>query len=106
MLNLNQISKTYGTQPILRNITFSVNPGGRLGLIGPNGCGKSTLMRARLTLAVLAAAGVNFLLLDEPNNHFDIPSRDRFEKALEIYSGTALIISHDRYFIKRFATDI
>jgi len=62
--------------------------------------------RARLALAVLVAQGSNFLLLDEPINHLDIPSRERFEQALASFEGTILAIVHDRYFIERFATDL
>jgi ATP-binding cassette subfamily F protein 3 len=60
--------------------------------------------RARLTLAVLVAQGCNLLLLDEPINHLDIPSRERFEQAMRAYEGTVLAVVHDRFFIKRFAT--
>jgi ATP-binding cassette subfamily F protein 3 len=60
--------------------------------------------RARLSLAVLVAQGSNFLLLDEPINHLDIPSRARFEQALAGFEGTVLVVVHDRYFIDRFAT--
>ena len=45
MLTAHNLSKAYGLSPILENITFSINAGERVGLIGPNGCGKSTLMR-------------------------------------------------------------
>lgn len=62
--------------------------------------------RARLSLALLVAQGCNFLLLDEPINHLDIPSRERFEQALQQFEGTVLAVVHDRYFIDRFATDI
>jgi ATP-binding cassette subfamily F protein 3 len=62
--------------------------------------------RARLELALLVARGCTFLLLDEPINHLDIPSRARFEQALAKYTGTVLAVIHDRYFIKQFATDI
>jgi ATP-binding cassette, subfamily F, member 3 len=62
--------------------------------------------RARLALAVLVAQGSNFLLLDEPINHLDIPSRERFEQALKMFEGTILAVVHDRYFIERFATDL
>ena len=62
--------------------------------------------RARLALAVLVAQGSNFLLLDEPINHLDIPSRERFEQALATFEGTILAVVHDRYFIERFATDL
>jgi ATP-binding cassette subfamily F protein 3 len=62
--------------------------------------------RARLELALLIARGCTFLLLDEPVNHLDIPSRARFEQALKSYEGTVLAVVHDRYFIERFATEV
>jgi ATP-binding cassette subfamily F protein 3 len=62
--------------------------------------------RSRLELALLIAKGCDFLLLDEPINHLDIPSRSRFEQALSQYPGTVLAVVHDRYFIQRFASAI
>jgi ATP-binding cassette subfamily F protein 3 len=62
--------------------------------------------RARLSLACLVAGGCNLLLLDEPINHLDIPSRARFEQALTNFEGTVLVVVHDRYFIDGFATAI
>lgn len=62
--------------------------------------------RARLSLACLVAQGCNFLILDEPINHLDIPSRTQFEKALSEFDGTILAVVHDRYFIEGFATQI
>jgi ATP-binding cassette subfamily F protein 3 len=62
--------------------------------------------RARLALALLVAQGCNFLLLDEPINHLDIPSRARFEQALTAFEGTVLAVVHDRYFIERFASGV
>jgi len=62
--------------------------------------------RARLALALLVAQGCNFLLLDEPINHLDIPSRSRFEEALAQFEGTTLAVVHDRYFIDSFATEL
>ena len=62
--------------------------------------------RARLQLALLVAEGCNFLLLDEPINHLDIPSRARFEEALGGFKGTILAVVHDRYFIERFASEV
>jgi ATP-binding cassette subfamily F protein 3 len=61
--------------------------------------------RSRLELALLVAQGCTFLVLDEPINHLDIPSRARFEQALARYTGTVLAVIHDRYFIDRFATE-
>ncbi len=62
--------------------------------------------RARLQLGLLVAQGCTFLLLDEPINHLDIPSRARFEEALSSFQGTVLAVVHDRYFIERFASEI
>ena len=62
--------------------------------------------RARLQLAILVAQGCTFLILDEPINHLDIPSRERFEEALENFNGTILAVVHDRNFIERFASDV
>lgn len=62
--------------------------------------------RARLELALLVAQGCTFLLLDEPINHLDIPSRSRFEQALNKFNGTVLAVVHDRYFIEQFATEV
>ena len=60
--------------------------------------------RARLVLARLVATGCNFLMLDEPVNHLDIPSRAKFEQAMRAFQGTVLAVVHDRYFIREFAT--
>lgn len=62
--------------------------------------------RSRLSLARLAVEGCNLLLLDEPVNHLDIPSRERFEQAIARFQGTVLAVVHDRYFIERLATAV
>ncbi len=62
--------------------------------------------RSRLSLACLVAQGYNFLLLDEPLNHLDIPSRARFEEALANFDGTILTVAHDRYFIENYASKL
>ena len=62
--------------------------------------------KSRLRLCMLMGADINFLILDEPTNHLDIASREWMEDALSDYEQTLLFVSHDRYFIKKFATRI
>jgi ATP-binding cassette subfamily F protein 3 len=62
--------------------------------------------RARLSLLKLMLSGANCLLLDEPTNHLDIVSKEVFEEALREFPGTALIVSHDRYFLNRIPSRI
>jgi ATP-binding cassette subfamily F protein 3 len=62
--------------------------------------------RTRLMLARLVAEGSTCLLLDEPINHLDIPSRAQFEQALSTFEGAVLAVVHDRYFIQRFAQQV
>lgn len=57
--------------------------------------------RSRLQLALLVLSGANFLLLDEPTNNLDIASAEVLEEALADFTGTVLVISHDRYFLDR-----
>ena len=49
---------------------------------------------------------LNFLILDEPTNHLDLASREWIEEAVEAFDGTLLFVSHDRYFVERFATRV
>ena len=62
--------------------------------------------RSRLKLCMLMGSDINLLVLDEPTNHLDIASREWIEDALEDYEQTLIFVSHDRYFIDRFATRI
>src|SRR3954454_359806 len=60
----------------------------------------------RLQLLLLMLRGANCLLLDEPTNHLDIESVEMLESALESFDGTAIFVSHDRYFLDRIADRI
>ena len=62
--------------------------------------------QSRLRLCMLMDAKINLLILDEPTNHLDIQSREWIEEAVEEYEGNLLFVSHDRYFIDRFADRI
>ena len=62
--------------------------------------------RSRLRLCILMGQKINLLVLDEPTNHLDIASREWIEAAVEGYEGVLLFVSHDRYFIDRFASRI
>ena len=62
--------------------------------------------RARLRLCMLMQDDVNMLILDEPTNHLDLASREWLEGMLEGFGGVILFVSHDRYFVSRFATRV
>ena len=62
--------------------------------------------QSRLRLCMLMDSKINLLILDEPTNHLDIQSREWIEEAVEEYEGNLLFVSHDRYFIDRFATRV
>ncbi|MBS5703036.1 MAG: ABC-F family ATP-binding cassette domain-containing protein [Butyricicoccus pullicaecorum] len=62
--------------------------------------------KSRLRLCELMYDPLNMLILDEPTNHLDLMSREWIEEAVEAFTGTLLFVSHDRYFVERFATRV
>ncbi len=62
--------------------------------------------QSRLRLCMLMDEKINLLILDEPTNHLDIASREWIEAAIEEFEGVLLFVSHDRYFIEKFAERI
>jgi ATPase subunit of ABC transporter with duplicated ATPase domains len=61
--------------------------------------------RTRASLALLMASGSNLLVLDEPTNHLDLPAIEQLEQALGTWSGTLLLVTHDRRFLDAVAID-
>ena len=185
VLKVNELSMSFEENSLFENISFSLEKGDRVGIIGANGTGKTTLFnlllermqaisgeikygtgvdigyydqeqssltpentaidelwnsfpqltqtqirntlalflfrgddvykninklsggeRGRVMLAKLMLAENNFLLLDEPTNHLDMASKEILEASLEDYSGTILVISHDRYFLNKIVNRI
>ncbi len=178
------VTKAFGDRTLFEDVSLNVTGGERIGLIGDNGTGKSTLLKllmgelppdtgmlkigpavrlaylpqiitfanpqrnildtmlfdegyepqearnrlgafkfsgedvfrpvsqlsggeqSRLRLCILMRDDINLLVLDEPTNHLDAASREWMEEALEEYGQALLFVSHDRYFISRFATRI
>ena len=62
--------------------------------------------QSRLRLCMLMDDKINLLVLDEPTNHLDISSREWIECAIDEFEGTLLFVSHDRYFVDKFATRV
>lgn len=62
--------------------------------------------RIRLRLAILLQQPINTLVFDEPTNHIDIPTKESLEEAIDSFDGTILAVSHDRFFINKFAEKV
>jgi ATP-binding cassette ChvD family protein len=189
VIEADKIGKSFGERVLFENLSFSLPPGGIVGVIGPNGAGKTTLFRImagqekpdtgairagntvqlayvdqsrdslnndktvweeishgqdimrvgtyetpsrayvgrfnfrgtdqqkkvgllsggernRVHLAKVLSAGGNLLLLDEPTNDLDVETLRALEEALLNFPGSAVVISHDRWFLDRIATHI
>ncbi|MEM9100184.1 MAG: ATP-binding cassette domain-containing protein, partial [Pseudomonadota bacterium] len=189
VIEVEGISKAYDDKLLIEDLSFSLPPGGIVGVIGPNGAGKSTLFRMltgqeqpdqgaitygdtvelayvdqsrdaldpektvweeisegldvlplgkaemnsraycgafnfkggdqqkkmkllsggernRVHMAKLLKSGGNVLLLDEPTNDLDVETLRALEDAIEAFSGCAVVISHDRFFLDRLCTHI
>ncbi len=179
------VCKGYGSMQLIKDLDYEMTVGQTVGIIGPNGVGKTTLLRmllgtetpdagtvrlfenlsvgyydqehrgldgdqsvmeavrearpevsetearsylalflfrgddvfkrvgdlsggeqSRVLLARLVWTNPQVLVLDEPTNHLDIPAREALEEALTLYSGSILMVSHDRYFLDRIATQL
>jgi len=180
VIRCEKASKAFGDLVLIRDLDFEMERGEKVGIIGPNGVGKTTLLRmllgqtpptsgtvrlfenltigyydqehrdldenltvleavrqirpsiseqearsflalflfrgdsvykrvgslsggeqSRVLLARLVWTSPQVLILDEPTNHLDIPAREALEEALQLFPGSILIVSHDRYFLDR-----
>jgi ATP-binding cassette, subfamily F, member 3 len=186
VVEVSDLAKSYGPKQVLQEVSFTIDRGDRIALVGVNGAGKSTLIRMlsgmeppssgtlrlghnvsaeyfaqdqykvldgdarmlddisntaprvsttelrsllgcflfsgddvfkplgvlsggernRYALARILVSPANFLLLDEPTNHLDLRAKDVLLEAIARFSGTVVMVSHDRYFIDRLASRI
>ena len=183
VLSLKNLSKAFGERTLFSDVALTVTGGERIALLGDNGTGKTTFLRAllgeiacegkikfgpsvkwaylpqvihfshpertlydtmlyekkctpqsardrlgaflfsgedvfktvgtlsggeqsRLRLCMLMDEKINLLILDEPTNHLDVASREWVECAIDEYEGTLIFVSHDRYFVDKFATRV
>jgi ATPase subunit of ABC transporter with duplicated ATPase domains len=105
LIQLRSVDKFYGGRAVLRGLEMKVNPGARLGLVGGNGAGKSTMLRILAGLEEVDGGeeirrrglGVAYL------PHLDAARRERLEALIRGFGGAVVIVSHDRYFLDRIS---
>lgn len=90
----------YEVRTLLANL--GVGAGALMKKIGQLSLGE----RVRIKLAKVILSPSNFLILDEPCNHLDLPCREMLEEALDAYTGTILLASHDRYMLERLCNQL
>jgi ATPase subunit of ABC transporter with duplicated ATPase domains len=112
---LEQTRDAFGTETLVEGFSSlaGVTPAEARTLLAKFGLGADDVLRpaaslspgerTRAGIALVAARGVNLLVLDEPTNHLDLPAIDELERALETYTGTLVVVSHDRRFLEAVA---
>jgi ATPase subunit of ABC transporter with duplicated ATPase domains len=103
-----------GDEPLLRRFTLEsgLDDGSARSLLARFALGADDVLRpgrslspgerSRAAIALLAARGVNALVLDEPTNNLDLEAIEQLEQALRSYEGAAVLVTHDRRFLEEF----
>jgi len=118
VIEFTDVSKSFGDRLLIDKLSMKIPPGAIVGVIGLGrfnfkGGDQQKIVgqlsggeRGRLHLAKTLLEGGNVLLLDEPSNDLDVETLRALEEALLEFAGTAIIISHDRWFLDRICTHI
>jgi len=147
MIRIQQVTKAFDEKPLLVSLNIDIKDGARLGIIGENGCGKTTLMnilasqiecdsgsvympnntviaymeqvqfskedetlsggeRTKKALKTIFSEYSNVLILDEPTNHLDYKGILWLKTLIDRYTGTVIMVSHDRYFMDLICQEI